>query len=390
MSYGVKCPKCGMMQLPGPTCKSCKAALGGPPRRPATPPSPGPVAPPPRRPPDEARAWSAAADRAPEPAVRPDPAGGKASRRLAFQGTGGSLFGIQILNGFLTIVTLGIYYFWGKVKVRQYLFGQTVFDGDRFTFHGTGQELLLGTVKAMGIFLLPIMLLGNLPGLLRLPWWVDALAGLLAYLLFITFLPVAMVGARRYRMSRTSWRGIHFSFRGDLREFVKLFWAGGALTTITLGLYYPYFQTRQQAFFVGHTFFGTQGFDFDGEGRDLFGGFLLAALLVPFTFGLSWIWYQAKKRRYFWEHTRIGAARFRFPITGGMLLSLYLVNALLLIVTLGMAWSWVVVRNARFVCRHLSLEGPLDLEAILQEAGDASAVGEGLAGILDTDLGIGV
>ncbi|MBI4537759.1 MAG: DUF898 domain-containing protein [candidate division NC10 bacterium] len=314
----------------------------------------------------------------------------KEIRRIAFQGSGGSLFGIYIVNYFLTILTLGIYSFWGKVRVRRYLFGQTQFEGDRFAFHGTGLELFLGTLKAIGIFLLPIMLLSILPDLLALPDVAKTIARFLVWLLFMTFLPVAMVGARRYRLSRSSWRGIRFSFRGGVREFLKIFWTGGLLSTITLGLYYPFFEMRQQSYFIGHTRFGTQGFDFDGKGRDLFWSFLLTAALLPFTLGVSWVWYLAKKRRYFWEHTHVGSARFRFPITGGMLLGLYAVNLLLLIPTFGLAWPWALVRNARFACRHLSLEGPLDLGSITQEAMDASATGEGLAGILDTDFGVGV
>jgi len=365
MSPGVTCPKCGLMQLAGPSCKSCGAPLGGPPRG-AVPPGVAAGSPPP-------------------------PAGGEAAvYRLTFHGTGGSLFGIHIVNTFLTIVTLGIYHFWGKVKVRRYLFGQTEFAGDRFAFHGTGRELCLGTLKAVGVFLLPIALLGYLPGLLGLPGWVDLLAGLLGYLLFMTFLPVAMVGARRYRLSRTSWRGIRFGFRGELWAFVKLFWAGGLLSAVTFGLYYPFFEMRRQAFLVQNSRFGTQRFDFDGAGRELVWSFLLTTLLLPVTFGLSWIWYLAKKRRCFWEHTHVGEASFRFPITGGKLLWLYAVDLLLLLSTLGLAWPWVVVRNSRFTCRHLRLVGRLDLESILQEAGEASSVGEGLAGFLDADLGLGV
>ena len=34
MSYGVKCPTCGLMQMPSPACKACGAALPGPPETP--------------------------------------------------------------------------------------------------------------------------------------------------------------------------------------------------------------------------------------------------------------------------------------------------------------------------------------------------------------------
>ncbi|MGH7830199.1 MAG: DUF898 family protein, partial [Candidatus Binatia bacterium] len=48
-------------------------------------------------------------------------------RRLSFHGTGGSLFGIRIVNMFLILVTFGLYSFWAKVRVRRYLMSQTEF-----------------------------------------------------------------------------------------------------------------------------------------------------------------------------------------------------------------------------------------------------------------------
>ena len=48
---------------------------------------------------------------------------------------------MQIVNVCLTILTLGVYHFWGKAKVRRYLFSHTAFAGDRFAYHGTGKEL---------------------------------------------------------------------------------------------------------------------------------------------------------------------------------------------------------------------------------------------------------
>ena len=71
------------------------------------------------------------------------PSGG----RLFFHGRAGTLFAFYVVNLFLTIITLGVYYFWARVKIRAYLLSQTEFDGDRFTWHGTGKELLVGFIK---------------------------------------------------------------------------------------------------------------------------------------------------------------------------------------------------------------------------------------------------
>src|SRR5437867_6578903 len=84
-------------------------------------------------------------------------------------------------------------------------------------------------------------------------------------LLVFMFVPIAMVGARRYRLSRTSWRGIRFSFRGRARAFVRVFVLGSLLSALTLTLYYPFFQVRQQAFMVSNSRFGRRPFRFDGR-----------------------------------------------------------------------------------------------------------------------------
>ena len=310
-------------------------------------------------------------------------------RRASFHGSGGTLLGIHIVNVLLILVTLGVYYFWAKTRVRRYLFGQTRFEGDRFAYHGTARELLLGFLKAFVVFLLPVIVLDvvrNWPGVNANIKWVAAL--LVSALLFI-FIPVAMVGARRYRLSRTSWRGIRFSFRGRVRHLILIFIRSSVLTGLTFGLYYPFYLTQRQAFMVSNSYFGNERFDFDGRGRELFRGFVLAILLTLPTLGLCWIWYLARKRRFFWDHTRFGLARFRSTVTGGALLGLYVVNGLLLVLTLGLAWPWVRVRNIRFAFRYLALEGPLDLERIQQQAQFASATGEGLAGFLDTGFDLG-
>ena len=311
------------------------------------------------------------------------------SRRLSFHGAGGSMFGIHVVNIFLTIVTLGIYYFWGKVRVRSYLLSETEFEGDRFAYHGTGKELLIGFLKAMLVFGLPLGTLRVLPELLDVGVLVKAVAGLLASAIVMVFFPVAMVGARRYRLSRASWREIRFSFRGRAGEFLKIFLKASLLTGLTFGLYYPFFDTKRYAFMTSHAYLGNQKFDFDGQGRDLFWSFVLTLLLTVPTLGLCWFWFLAKKQRYFWDHTTFGGARFHSTVTGGRLFLLRLGNLFLLLFTLGLGWPWVVARNARFACQYLTLDGALDLAGIEQEAQAVSTIGEGLAGFLDMDFAFG-
>lgn len=380
MIYGNKCPKCGLMQLPGATCKSCGTSLGAPTQHPVSPQF------------NDPRATTFPSMPAkPEEAKNPLLAGTEAGRshRFSFHGTGAVLFGIYVVNLLLTIITLGFYYFWGKVKVWGYLLGQAEFERDRFTYHGTGKELLMGFLKALLIFGIPIALLNFGPELLQLGGSARMVTAFLVYAVVLLLLPFAMVGARRYRLSRTSWRGIRFSFRGQILDFIKLFLGGLFLSVLTLGFYYPFFATRQYGFMTTNSYLGNQKFDFDGKGRELFGPFVLALALTIPTLGLYWYWYLAKKQRFFWEHTTFGSARFRYTATGGALLSLHLGNMLLLLLTVGLGWSWVVIRRVRFAFHYLFLEGTLDLAGIRQQAQAASATGESLTDLTGGGFDLG-
>jgi len=406
------CPRCGAPAVERDKCAQCGvvasvyAAALEKMRRPPTPPPVGPRAsgPPaagaaadgtPHADPTHSARYAGLASGGSTTAVMTAPpsaaeatAGAESavSRRLTFHGSGGTLFGIYVVNILLTIATLGIYRFWGRVKIRRFMLSQTGFEGDRFAYHGTGRELLLGFVKALLFVGLPITALSmaaRLSGDKTIHIVTQAFTSLLVFL----FIPIAMVGARRYRLSRTSWRGIRFSFRGRVWAFVRLFIVSSILSTLTLTLYYPFFQTRQQGFLVANSYFGRRQFRFDGRGRDLFGAYVIALLLLVPTLGIYFFWFNARKTRYFWQHTYFETARFRSTMSGGKLMAQTLTNWAMLIVTLGVAWPWVLVRRARFELANLTVEGPLDLTGIVQEPQIATATGDALSSLLGADVG---
>ncbi len=385
MLDAMRCATCGLTQLAAPTCKSCGTATGHTARSfsprlvPPSHPLPPVV--------DPLSASSAPPQvEASRPSLRSDEGiDGHQTHRLSFHGNGGSLFGIQLVNIFRTLITLGVYHSWGKVRVRSYLLSESEFDGDRFAYHGTGRELIIGSLKAGVVF---GALVASFNALQFLPGPRAQLAGAAAaYGFFLVLVPVAIAGSRRYRLSRISWRNIRFSFRGRIRDFVALFVGHFLLTVLTLGLYYPVFATKRYAFLTSRSYLGNQSFGFDGRGRDLFGSYLLALLLTLPTLGLCWFWFLARKQRYWWDHTFFGAARFHCTVTGGRLLRLHGGNVLLVVFTLGLGWTWVVVRRIRFMFAYLAIEGPLDFGAILQQAQAATATGEGLDSLLDMDSG---
>jgi uncharacterized membrane protein YjgN (DUF898 family) len=157
-------------------------------------------------------------------------------------------------------------------------------------------------------------------------------------------------------------------------------------------LYYPFFQNNLREFLARNSYYGSEAFDYDGDGWELFKMYVLALVLVLPTLGLYWFWYTAKKQRYYWENTTLGKAHFRSTVTGEGLAELKIINLLLIVFTLGLGYPLARVREARYQADHLFLDGPLDLDAIRQQAIAATATGDALAdlmdvGLLDLDLG---
>ncbi|MCE2432123.1 MAG: DUF898 family protein [Candidatus Latescibacteria bacterium] len=306
--------------------------------------------------------------------------------RLRFHGNGSSLFGIFAINTLLTLLTLGVYYFWGKAKIRRYMHSQTELHNSRFSNHTTGGELCIGWIKAI-ILILAITLISEAPSFFWENWtheWITLLA-FYGLLLFV-FLPLAIVGSLRFRLSRTSYQGIRMSFRGNSKTFFKIYYIGLLKTIFTLGLYYPYFETKIRLFLTRSVRFGTGSFKFFGTGRKLFWHFVLALLLTPFTLGFCWAWYSARKTRYYWSCTTFEGVSFHSTVVGSRLLLLKVENFILLVISLGLAWPWVAVRNNRFLCDYLVLSDHPDFSSIAQDFSDATTTGEGLSDYLDFEF----
>ena len=130
---------------------------------------------------------------------------------LYFTGKGSRFFGIWAVNIILTVITLGLYYPWAKIAIRKYLWNETSIEDDRFVFHGTGYEVFKGFIFAYLILILALWFTSFYP------------AGVLIFYLFLLLLiPLALFGAWRYRLTKTSWRGIYFTFDGNMTTFFKL------------------------------------------------------------------------------------------------------------------------------------------------------------------------
>jgi uncharacterized membrane protein YjgN (DUF898 family) len=303
---------------------------------------------------------------------------------LAFEARIPTLLGMTLLNTLLAVVSFGFYRFWGRTRVRQYLWSQTAVLGDRFEYTGTGGELLRGFARALFV-LIPLGLVGGgayVASSLFMPVLSPAFGvGLYAGSTLVGF--AARYSARRYRLSRTRWRGIRGTQVGSPWRFAWLATWTALLTVVTLGLYAPFRRMRLLAYEVEHTYFGDRAVRFDGSGHDLFRHWALTWLLLLPTLGLAWFWYDARAKRYLAAHTTFDDLRFAFPVTGMQICRRSSGDLLLVVLTLGLGTPLVVLRRMRFLARHLTITGAADFAAIAQGSAPAPATGEGWLDLFD-------
>ncbi len=308
----------------------------------------------------------------------------QASTRLQHHGQGGELFVIFIVNVLLKIVTLGIYHFWAKTKVRRYLWTHTSFDGERFEYTGKGSELFIGYLIVMGSFIgLGLLALAVIAGLHAVSPALAVLAALVIYTGVLSLIPMGMYMARRYMLSRTRFRSIRFSLSGSPFKYMLMFVGYGLLNLLCLGLLTPVMRNALYSFETNNMAFGSEPFKYDGKGGDLFMKWLLAWVLMLPTLGLISFWYMTAESRYRAEHTRLDPMRFSVEMTTWQLIWLVFSNMLLITFTLGLALPWVVIRNVRFMTTRLHPEGDLDYRAIAQSTAEVPRTGEGLVEAFD-------
>jgi len=128
-------------------------------------------------------------------------------KSLSFEGSGSEYFKIWIVNVLLTIVTVGLYYPWAKVRNRRYFYGNTTLEGRNFEYHATGKQLFVGYIISMMLFIAYVVIQQVSP------------IGSLVLLgtLFIA-IPWLVWRSLMFSMRMTSFSNVRFSFTGGLGQ----------------------------------------------------------------------------------------------------------------------------------------------------------------------------
>jgi len=200
---------------------------------------------------------------------------------MQFVGRGKTFWRLLSRGAVLLMFTLGIYRFWLTTDIRRYLWSNTELAGESFEYAGTAYELLLGFLIALAV-LMPLyagfFLLTLAPGNI----WSS-----LGLLILIFLGQYAVYRARRYRLTRTIYRGVRFHQTGSafLYSVCAVLW--WALIILSAGLAYPFAQSQLEHFKMRHTFFGNLPGRFEGSGWHLLvrGLPLWAFTVVPLSIG---------------------------------------------------------------------------------------------------------
>ncbi|MFQ5955280.1 MAG: YjgN family protein [Kiloniellales bacterium] len=200
---------------------------------------------------------------------------------LAYLDERGRLARIAFRNAVFGVITLGLYRFWGKTHIRRHLWSHVSLAGEPFEYTGLAKELLLGFLIVLA-FLIPLYAVSRFAdlALVTLGTWAVVVKNIAFGLLLYWLLHLAIYRARRYRLTRTLWRGIRGAQTGSAIAYAFKAFGYSLITVITLGLAYPLLRARLYGIRMRNTWIGNRPFRFEGSTRPLVKGWLVAWLPV--------------------------------------------------------------------------------------------------------------
>lgn len=336
--------------------------------------------------------------------------------RFEFRGSASEYFRIWIVNLVLTIITLGVYSAWAKVRTLRYFYGNTFVNGSNFDYHADPIRILRGRL-IFGVFVL-VYSLGGI-------WWPLRIVAALFFVLF----PWLLVRGMIFNMKNTSFRGVRFGFEKDYRGSYRTFFKGAAVSLVTLGFLAPLSVFWHHQFRMTRSRFGRTPFSFSGEkwafwriyfaaglimaggvvagaasmgilamlGRSGGGGTIMAVagvvLMLVFVYGIGgfgFAYIKAEGLNYILTNTQVGPVKLETRYHTLDLYLVYLGNFFACLLTLGLAYPWARVELAKYRASTTALVArPEDFDGFVagESQADVGAVGEEMVDFWDIDLG---
>jgi uncharacterized membrane protein YjgN (DUF898 family) len=245
---------------------------------------------------------------------------------VSFTGNREAFLHLLVRGAGLELVTLGFYRFWLVTDIRRHLWSNTVIEGDAAEYTGRGRELLIGFLIALAI-LVPVYLGYFLISVEA--EHMQALASIPLVASFFVFGQFAIYRARRYRLTRTVWRGVRFWMDGSgwLYALRATLWA--LLAIATLGIALPWRAAALERYKLRHSWYGDLQGRFEGSGWALFQRVWWLGLLMPFAivifFAFPFVYarYKAEEWRWWVSGIRFGAVAAESRLEPGAFIDLY-------------------------------------------------------------------
>lgn len=345
--------------------------------------------------------------------TRPFTPESSARTALRFEGSTGEYFKIWIVNLALSVVTLGVFSAWAKVRSKRYLYGNTFLGAHAFDYHAEPLRILLGRAIAVAL-----LLVYSLTAVFAKPF-----VGLL-YLVFGIAFPWLVMSSLRFSARNTSYRNVRFDFQGGYGGAFKAFVLWQILAAITLFTTLPFARRARDYYNINNHYFGSMKYAAEFPVGKLYLAYLAAlGLFLAFTAsgallgaGFAWLtlkpyltimtvalfpgyvlgfvfaaaYVSAKTTNLALNNTQLGKAFwFESRLSGPRLAWITITNLLATLVTLGLLYPWGRVRLTRYMASAITVIGPVALDiSEIQAPVAKSAVGEEIASFFDIDFGL--
>lgn len=329
-----------------------------------------------------------------------------------FTGDGFEYFKIWIVNICLTLLTLGIYSAWAKVRTHRYFYGNTRVAGASFDYLAEPMQILKGRLIAVAVLALYLVLTELSPDM-------AAVMGLAFYIL----LPLIVVKALAFRARYSAYRNIRFYFEQDYAQALKVYILLPVLMVFTLGLLYPFLKHRMSRFVVNNSAYGKTFFFMKASADAFyliyFKGFLLflgagvvsgvlfgiasqvdalkgsqylASIAMAAVYFVGFVYISTQVTNLVYSTTSLGEGstyRLSSDLDPLWMAWLYFSNTTGIILTLGLFIPWAQVRMAQYRASRLWLQAEADLDRFVAvERENTSAIGEEIGEVFDVEIGI--
>jgi uncharacterized membrane protein YjgN (DUF898 family) len=331
---------------------------------------------------------------------------------LQFIGSAAEYFRIWIVNVCLTLLTLGIFSAWAKVRKKRYLYSHTLVDGTPFQYLGQPIPILKGRIIAAVLF--GFWYVGT-------HFFVEWLPVILVVALVLA--PWVLVRSAAFNARYSAYRNITFDFAGTYWGALGVLYGWGLLTLITFGICFSWWQQRLKRYLVTRTSFGGVNGEFSAKGHQFFVTYLIAGLafsaimigLGAVVAGIVFLnkaidstayltgsliviyamyvgvfaYIQASIANLVWNNTRLPPISFRSTLRTRDLLWLYVSNALAIVASAGMLIPWATIRMLKYRVAHFAVTSMGDIGDFRgSETSSVQAAGAEIGEFFDFDLSV--